>query len=227
MRSAARTRPVATAAVAAVAIAAVAGLAGCAGGDDAAVATTTVTVTAAPTTATTPATSVAGGAAGAGAAAAGFGNELIRQFLSQFGGGVEATDAEISCVTAKLPGGSVESLVAEFTKPGGNMASAVAPALKAVAECKPASVLDAVGRQLTQADPSLALSREQSGCVVTGFLDTVSANPSLVEVVLGGTRIGGLPADVRTRITGELAPKVQACVGATAATKVIAAIERL
>jgi len=199
-------------------------LAGCSSGDGGAT-TTTAVVTAPPaTSAAAPTTKAPTGSA---VSIPGLETDLIRQFLVQFGGGLNPTDAELSCVTGALPPGTIDKILADFGRTQADLGTLVAPIVRAVVGCRPASILDAVGRQLKQADPALALSADQTACVVGGFLDVVAANPSLVNVVLGGTRIGGLPADIRTRITTELTPKVQSCVGADNTAKVLAAVDRL
>jgi len=199
-------------------------LAGCSSGDGGAT-TTTAVVTAPPaTSAAAPTTKAPTGSA---VSIPGLETDLIRQFLVQFGGGLNPTDAELSCVTGALPPGTIDKILADFGRTQADLGTLVAPIVRAVVGCRPASILDAVGRQLKQADPALALSADQTACVVGGFLDVVAANPSLVNVVLGGTRIGGLPADIRTRITTELTPKVQSCVGADTTAKVLAAVDRL
>ncbi|MFM7535130.1 MAG: hypothetical protein ACKO91_04965 [Acidimicrobiales bacterium] len=199
-------------------------LAGCSSGDGGAT-TTTAVVTAPPaTSAAAPTTKAPTGSA---VSIPGLETDLIRQFLVQFGGGLNPTDAELSCVTGALPPGTIDKILADFGRTQADLGTLVAPIVRAVVGCRPASILDAVGRQLKQADPALALSADQTACVVGGFLDVVAANPSLVNVVLGGTRIGGLPADIRTRITTELTPKVQSCVGADTTANVLAAVDRL
>ncbi len=212
-------------AVVAAALASLA-VAGCSSGDGGAT-TTTAVVTAAPATSAAAAAPATTAASGGAVSIPGLETDLIRQFLVQFGGGLNPTDAELSCVTGALPPGTIDKILADFGRTQADLGTLVAPIVRAVVGCRPASILDAVGRQLKQADPALALSADQTACVVGGFLDVVAANPSLVNVVLGGTRIGGLPADVRTRITTELTPKVQACVGADTTAKVLAAVDRL